>query len=315
MLIIDGVKYQEWTPKSEEEFEEIIKEHAKDIFGEDSIYFDLKKKLKTRAGIGSIPDGYVISLQEEPRWYICEVELHTHSLYEHIIAQLQKIITAAKTLQSQKVVADAIYSEIKSAPFKEALIKNKIGTEDLYHFIANLISKPPILVIPIDQKIDGLEEACDGLPIEEVRIVEFRTFYRARVGPGGRLEGSADHAHLFEPIFETTSQTSQLTQEERGLKQRRVTIKDLIDTNILKVGQTLFRSYKGQRYEGKILNDGVIELTHIGKKFPSINAAQNAVTDGSWDAWYFWHTTREDGTECLLAELRDEYGTTRSSNA
>jgi len=195
MFLIDGVKYQEWIPKSEEEFEEIIKEHAKDIFGEDSLYFPLKRKLKTTAGIGSIPDGYVLSLQEEPCWYICEVEFHTHPLYEHIIAQLQKIITAAKTLQSQGVVRDAIYSEIKSAPFKEALIKSKIGAEDLHHFISNLISKPPTLVIPIDQKIDGLEEACDGLPIEEVRIVEFKTFAREGV------EDLTVHAHLFEPLY------------------------------------------------------------------------------------------------------------------
>jgi len=210
MLLIDGVKYELWTPKSEEEFEEIIKEHAKDIFGEDSIYFDLKKKLKTRAGIGSIPDGYVISLQEEPRWYICEVEFHTHPLYEHIIAQLQKIITAAKTLHSQRVVTDAIYSEIKSAPFKEAWIRSKIGTEDLHHFIANLISKPPILVIPIDQKIDGLKEACDGLPIEEVRIVEFQTFTREKVG-------LAVHAHLFEPLYKPTKEKQkQVTVEGIG---------------------------------------------------------------------------------------------------
>ncbi len=196
MLLIDGVRYKEWVFQAEDEFEEIIKEHAKDIFGEDSLYFPLKRKLKTTAGIGSIPDGYVVSLQEEPCWYICEVEFHTHPLYEHIIAQLQKIITGAKTLQSQGVVRDAIYTEIKSAPFKEALIKSKIGTEDLHHFISNLISKPPILVIPIDQKIDGLEEACDGLPIEKVRIVEFQTFVRVGV------EGLAVHVHLFKPLYE-----------------------------------------------------------------------------------------------------------------
>jgi len=186
-----------------------VKEHAQDIFGEESIYFDLKKKLVTKAGIGSIPDGYVISLQEEPCWYICEVEFHTHSLYEHIIAQLQKIITAAKTLQSQGVVRDAIYTEIKSAPFKEALIKSKIGTEDLHHFISNLISKPPILVIPIDQKIDGLEEACDGLPIEKVRIVEFKTFAREGIG-------LAVHAHLFEPLYRPIIST-ELAPPEREI--------------------------------------------------------------------------------------------------
>ena len=37
MLLIDGVKYQEWTPPNEDEFERVVKEHAQDIFGENSI--------------------------------------------------------------------------------------------------------------------------------------------------------------------------------------------------------------------------------------------------------------------------------------
>jgi hypothetical protein len=34
MLLIEGVKYVEWTPTNEDEFEQVVKEHAKDIFGE-----------------------------------------------------------------------------------------------------------------------------------------------------------------------------------------------------------------------------------------------------------------------------------------
>jgi hypothetical protein len=36
MLLIDGVKYWLWAPPSEGEFEQIVKEHAKDIFGEEA---------------------------------------------------------------------------------------------------------------------------------------------------------------------------------------------------------------------------------------------------------------------------------------
>ena len=45
MLLMDGVKYQEWTPSSEREFERIVSEHASEIFGENSIYIDRKLKL------------------------------------------------------------------------------------------------------------------------------------------------------------------------------------------------------------------------------------------------------------------------------
>ena len=82
MLLIDGVKYGEWTPATEAEFEHIVKEHARDIFGEQSIYLDLKHKLKSESGIGSIPDGYVVVFGDEPHWHIVEVELASHPLYD-----------------------------------------------------------------------------------------------------------------------------------------------------------------------------------------------------------------------------------------
>lgn len=64
MLLIDGVTYKLWTPKDEEkEFHPMIKEHSKEIFGEKSLYFDVKHVLKSKSGIGSIPDAYVITLK------------------------------------------------------------------------------------------------------------------------------------------------------------------------------------------------------------------------------------------------------------
>ena len=36
MLLIDGVKYELWTPPSEDEFERVVKVHVSDIFGEQS---------------------------------------------------------------------------------------------------------------------------------------------------------------------------------------------------------------------------------------------------------------------------------------
>jgi hypothetical protein len=61
MLIVDGVKYKLWTPKDEEkEFHPLILKCSKEIFGEKSIYFDIKQKMLSKTGIGSIPDGYVI---------------------------------------------------------------------------------------------------------------------------------------------------------------------------------------------------------------------------------------------------------------
>jgi len=38
----------------------MVKEHFADIFGENSLYFDIKPELRSKAGIGSKPDGIVV---------------------------------------------------------------------------------------------------------------------------------------------------------------------------------------------------------------------------------------------------------------
>lgn len=308
MLLIDGAKYELWTPSTEDELEQIVKEHAQDIFGEQSIYFDRKQKLKSLSGIGSIPDGYVISFQGVPCWCICEVELHTHPLYEHIVPQMTKFINGVKSLSSQREVINAFYGELNSDRFNEALVRSKIGSAEVYHFISDLISKPPILVIVINQKTKELQEVCDSLPIE-VKIVEFQTFTREGIG-------LPVHAHLFEPVFQAPTKLITRTEPTGEVTKvtGRVTAKDLLDAGILQVDQVIYGWYpKNTKHEGKVLNNGSIELIHTGEKFPSLNAAVSHITGTAWDAWYWWYATREDGTECLLNELREEYRSKISS--
>lgn len=46
VLLIDDVRYELWTRPSEDDFEQMVKEHAQDIFGENACYFDHRQKLK-----------------------------------------------------------------------------------------------------------------------------------------------------------------------------------------------------------------------------------------------------------------------------
>ena len=70
MLVIDGIKYKLWIPKDEEkEFHPLIKEHSKGIFGENSLYLPIEKKLVSKAGRGVMPDGFAITFSEKPIMY------------------------------------------------------------------------------------------------------------------------------------------------------------------------------------------------------------------------------------------------------
>ena len=133
ILLIDGVKYEEWTPANEDELERAVKEHAEDIFGEDSIYFDIKHKLKSKAGIGSIPDGFVIIPGDQSRWHIVEVELSSHA-YEHIAGQVSRFINGIDDPSTQRKIVDALYENMVTMSLLNFALKRQLGQLMLISF-------------------------------------------------------------------------------------------------------------------------------------------------------------------------------------
>jgi len=195
MLLIDGVKYRLWTPKDEEkEFHPMIKEHSKEIFGEDSVYFDIKHKLTSKSGIAAIPDAYVITLSKPYKWYIVENELSSHPVYSHIVPQVSKFISGIDNPRNQREIRENLYNEIDRDKVLRAYVEKAVGSE-VYRFLSELLSKPPKIVIIIDEITDDVKEAQNFLKQYDTQVIEFKTYVR---------EGAETvHAHLFEPLHVT----------------------------------------------------------------------------------------------------------------
>ena len=86
-------KYYEYP--NEAEFESEVVKQASYIFGKQTIYIDIKKRIGR--DILTIPDGYLIDLSfsDDPRLYIIENELSTHDPYDisaHKSSNLQYLI-------------------------------------------------------------------------------------------------------------------------------------------------------------------------------------------------------------------------------
>lgn len=194
MLILDGVKYRLWTPKDEEkEFHPMIREHSTEIFGETSIYFDIKHMLKSKSGIGSIPDAYVIDLSKPYKWFIVENELASHRVYDHIFPQVSKFIDAIERLDTQREVREVLYNEITEDKVRKAFVEKMINPEEIHHFLSNLLSETPTIAIVIDRISDEVDQASKSLgKLGDTKVVEFKTFIRE--------DAPTVHAHLFEPI-------------------------------------------------------------------------------------------------------------------
>jgi hypothetical protein len=205
MLIIDGVKYRLWTPKDEEsEFHPMVKAHSKQLFGEDSFYFDVRHIIKSGSGIGSIPDAYVLNFSGSGTWYVVENELASHPVFDHVVKQLGKFINGIENPNSRNQILDLLYEQIDNDPVLEATVRKLIETKDIYHFLSKLLSTEPKIVIIINEKTIEIEEAVRVLKYD-TRIIEFKTYVRE--------DSENVRAHLFEPLFSWTRAGSEADQQ------------------------------------------------------------------------------------------------------
>ena len=96
-LICENKEYEYFDYPSEEKFEKKVVECSNKIFGEKSIYIDIKKRIG-KDKILSIPDGYLIdfSFEKDPRLYIIENELAIHDAYRHIGQQILRFAISYK---------------------------------------------------------------------------------------------------------------------------------------------------------------------------------------------------------------------------
>lgn len=191
VVLIDGVKYRLSAPENEAALERQVEENHRHIFGENSIYFP-KKKIKSKAGIGTIPDAYLIIPDHKLKWCILEVELASHSVYDHVFPQLTKFRRAIEDSTSRKKIRDFFYDTITGDPVLEAKFRKQIGTGEIHKTLSDMMDQKPLIVVAIDERTDELDEALLDFG-GEVKIVEFKAYER---------EGCPEiNAYVFEPVI------------------------------------------------------------------------------------------------------------------
>jgi hypothetical protein len=198
MLLIDGVTFEEYIPKTEDEFEGMVSEHAQEIFGEHSLYFDRKLKLCSLSGIGSIPDGYAITINDRYEWHIVEIELSSHPLYQHIVPQISKFISGINNTNNRKLIIDSMYQALISDNLNYFKMDKVIQTGEYYKFVSDIVNSTPIITIIIEKDTPELHDALDSLNHPKKNVVEFRTLTRKGVG-------IQVHSHIFEPLLQYKS--------------------------------------------------------------------------------------------------------------
>lgn len=175
----DGIKYLPHYYVDELQLENFVRENINLIFGEDAIFFE-KTKIRSISGIGTITDGFVLHLPEK-KWYILEVELARHPLFEHIVTQVSKFNSAIKNSVTKQKLINAFFKEIKENPQMNFKVESSGIQKEIHKFLTDLINNNPEVAIIIDERTEDLTDVCNALPFV-TNILEFKTYCRENVG-------------------------------------------------------------------------------------------------------------------------------------
>lgn len=279
IVLVDGVRYRLIRTDTEHLLERTIRNNNVHIFGSDCLYFDLKARVQSRAGVISIPDSYIIFFDPSPKWCILEVELASHPIYDHLIPQLTKFKRGIEDSSTRKKLIEIFYETVSGDEVLKARLKQKIGSGEIYKFISDLICQDPLIIVVIDQRTDELDEALKD--IRNVRVLEFKTF---------RREGVSDpiNAYVFDELVPAK------TEQAEGAKVALEPSKPVIGKSILPAGLKLRNVYKGKEFVAEVVEGGRINFN--GKLYDTVSAAAVAAiqmrgsdrrTEDGWQWWRF----------------------------
>jgi hypothetical protein len=177
-ILHDGRTYHPYEYDSEEEFERAVVQHSREIFGPNTAYFDIKRRLGNE-NVLTIPDGYLLdfSFQHSPRLYIIENELVEHDPFRHIGQQLLKFATAYE--ESRHKLKQALSTEIQSDAEKRAFIREQAEEAEIRNVDVLLdeviYDKRADAIVVIDEVTVDLENVLGQLTMG-TDVVQLKTY-------------------------------------------------------------------------------------------------------------------------------------------
>jgi len=202
IILIDGIRYCRYTPKSEAEFRQLVVDNIAELFGKEAIYIDIEKNLENEIGKARRPDGFVLDLSSNS-FYVVEFELSNHSTYGHIDPQINGFLQAVDNWNTRQKIAGILKKYMEEDVVRLKSIKDHIGdTSELYQFFLERVLTPmhnsgqPNTYIIIDECCDELQLAMRHRT-PKPKIIEAAVYAR---------EGAeAVKALRFEPQYKVKS--------------------------------------------------------------------------------------------------------------
>ena len=108
----------------------------------------------------AIPDGFLFDFRDEenPEFYLVEVELEKHPFYKHIFPQITKFFAFFKDSTSRASLVEGLFNYIKSNPVLEKEFKKYLGRREIYKALKDTIDNSQNILLIIDENKAELEE-------------------------------------------------------------------------------------------------------------------------------------------------------------
>lgn len=162
-IYLDDRKFVESEFKLEEEFERIVRENYKTLFGAKSILFDIKNKIDTKTLGATIPDGFLFDFKDEenPEFYLVEVELEQHDFYKHIFPQITRFFAFFKNPASRNNLVDKLFYFIKSNAGLEQEFKQYLDKKEIYKALKDITENSQNILLILDDYKKELQEVFE----------------------------------------------------------------------------------------------------------------------------------------------------------
>ncbi|MBO3798319.1 MAG: hypothetical protein QW506_00520 [Thermoproteota archaeon] len=204
-ILSNGIRYRLYSFRDESELEDLVIEHIADIFTDQVVYFDVKRKLKGRA-VATVPDGFMIDLSvpTDPVLYLVEFELARHPSVDHIGKQLLGFELSYS--ESRENIYKILLEEIARDKQKEQILHmfiSKAGFNSVDALIYELVyNRRHSLLVIIDEIDEDLKKA-QKLINADIKVVKVSAYTKAGAD---RLED--DYALLFTELYEERPQAT-----------------------------------------------------------------------------------------------------------
>lgn len=206
--------FRPYTYESEAEFEADVVKLADQIFGQSSLYVDIKKRVGN--DIITIPDGYLIDVTEadNPKLFIVENEIVSHDPFKHIGIQMLKFVTSFDEAQRKirTFLMDSIRKHSKLLARLETACRLS-SSPNIDHYLDRAVYRDFKGLVVIDEARPELYRVLQKINAN-ISVLELKAFHS---GDGERLY---QFDTLYDEFEEGTTSEEQKTAPSMSADER-----------------------------------------------------------------------------------------------